>query len=261
MNMRKLTMFGVSAVLAFACVACGSNAVSEPAPEVQTEAEPAPEAQNEATPEAQNEAQPAAEPEAAETAEDETEKTTDDESGDTAKEKLPDYEYPGPELFYYVLYDYLNTHLMEKNNEDEVSIPCPIIVYEDESNRDDILVYADFRIYSYYLDGDILKTSSGGSFPGCIHLKSTDAGYEVTDMELVEDGSSYTDSAKKIFGEHYDDFTKAIADTEETERIRAQIICNYVSANGLSVTGYQDYGWDPQSLPEENTDSFYSTLD
>ena len=174
---------------------------------------------------------------------------------------LPAYEYPGPELFYLTLYDYLKTNLMPSNYDDEVSIPCPIIVYEDESNNDDIRVYGDFRIYSYYLDGDIMKTSSGGSFPGCVHLKSTDAGYEVTGMDLVEDGSGYTESARKIFGEHFDEFSKTISDSDATEKTRAQIVANYVAANNLSVTAIQDYGWDPQTLPEENIDSFYSTLD
>lgn len=173
---------------------------------------------------------------------------------------LPEYSYPGPELFYSVLYDYLKENLLGSRNEKETVIPCPVIVYTDESNNDDIRVYGNFWIYSYYLDGDIMKTSSGGSYPGCIHIKSTDAGYEVTDMEIVEDGQNYTDSAKKIFGEHYEDFVKATGDTAGTEEIRAQIIANYVAANDLSVTAYQDYGWDPVALPEENIDTFYSDL-
>ena len=173
---------------------------------------------------------------------------------------LPEYSYPGPELFYSVLYDYLKENLMDGQNENETSIPCPVIVYMDESNNDDIRVYGNFWIYSYYLDGDIMKTSSGGSYPGCIHIRSTDSGYEVTDMEVVEDGQNYTESAKKIFGEHYDDFVKVTGDSAQAEEIRAQIIANYVAANNLSVTAYQDYGWDPVTLPQENIDTFYSDL-
>ncbi len=246
-------------------------------PVAETEASP------EAEPSSETEASPEAEPAAeAATAEENTKDAAEEDNKDSENEaetsgdenadesplderhvtgSLPAYEYPGPELFYLTLYDYLGTHLMPSNYDDEVSIPCPIIVYEDESNNDDIRVYGDFRIYSYYLDGDIMKTSSGGSFPGCVHLKSTDAGYEVTGMDLVEDGSGYTESARKIFGEHFDEFSKTISDSDATEKTRAQIVANYVAANNLSVTAIQDYGWDPQTLPEENIDSFYSTLD
>jgi hypothetical protein len=76
----------------------------------------------------------------------------------------------------------------------------------------------------------------------------------------VADGSDYTPSAKKIFGDHYDDFVKLNSDQEKREEIRAQIIANYVAANNLNITCYKDYGWDPVTLPEENIDNFYSKL-
>ena len=163
-------------------------------------------------------------------------------------EALPPYEYPGPELFYSVLYSYLIDELSLYYAAADVSIPCPIIVYVDEEDKDDIKVYGNFWIFNYELNGDILENTSGGSYPGCIHMKSTDEGYEVTSMEVVEDGSNYTESAKEIFGEYYDAFVEATSDSEQTESIRAQIIANYVAANNLSITAYQDYGWDPVAL-------------
>lgn len=176
-------------------------------------------------------------------------------------EALPPYEYPGPELFYSVLYSYLIDELSPYYSEADVCIPCPVIVHVDEEDNNDIKVYGNFWIFNYDLNGDILENTSGGSYPGCIHLKSTDEGYEVISMEVVEDGSNYTESAKEIFGEYYDAFEKATSDAEQTQDIRAQIIANYVAANNLSITAYQDYGWDPVTLPEENIDSFYSTLE
>ncbi|MDD6195323.1 hypothetical protein ACTQ56_08730 [[Clostridium] aminophilum] len=176
-----------------------------------------------------------------------------------AKAALPAYEYPGPELYYTVLYDYMAKELGQYFDAADVGIPCPVIIYEDESNKEDIRVYGDFQFYNYSLDGDTLKTESGGSFPGCIHIKSTDRGYEVTGFDRVEDGSGFTASAKKIFGSHYDAYISR--DEKEAEKTRAQIIANYVAANGLAITQYQDYGWDPVKLPEENIDSFYSNLD
>lgn len=80
-------------------------------------------------------------------------------------------------------------------------------------------------------------------------------------ITLVEDGSNFTESAKKLFGDHYDKFMEVESDAEAREQIRAQIIANYVAANELSITKYQDEGWGPITLPEENIDSFYSQLD
>ena len=144
-----------------------------------------------------------------------------------------------------------------------MSIPCPIIVAEEDSDRDDIRVYGDFWIFNYDLEGDTLKNTSGGAYPGCMHFKAVDsaAGYEVTSMEVAADGSDFDESAKKIFGKHYDEFVKVNSDDKAREETRAQIIANYVAANNLSITAYQDYGWDPVPLPEENIDSFYSILD
>ena len=102
--------------------------------------------------------------------------------------------------------------------------------------------------------------TSGGNYPGALHLKSTESGYEVTGFETVEDGAGFTESAKVIFGDHYDDFMKVYSDDVEREKIRAQIISNYVAYNDLPITQFQDYGWDPAKLPEENIDTFYSNL-
>ena len=175
--------------------------------------------------------------------------------------ELPAYEYPGPELFYTVLYDYLIDEYAKNYPAADVTIPCPVIVSEDESDRSDIRVYGNFWIFNYDKNGNTLECASGGSYPGCIHVKTTDEGYEVTSMEVVEDGSGFTESAKKIFGKEYDAFMKDGEDEKLREETRAQIIANYVAANNLDITAYQDYGWDPVSLPEENIDSFYSVLD
>ncbi len=179
----------------------------------------------------------------------------------SASGKIPAYEYPGPELFFSVLYDYMIKELGSGYPQSDVCIPCPVIIEMDESDNSDIRVYGNFWIFNYDLKGDILENTSGGSFPGCIHVKSTDAGYEVTSMEVCEDGSGFDESAKKIFGKYYDKFAKDGEDEKQREQIRAQIIANYVAANNLSITAYQDYGWDPVTLPEENIDSFYSRLD
>ena len=174
---------------------------------------------------------------------------------------LPAYTYPGSELFYTVLYQYIMDEFSPHYEAADVGIPCPEIVAMDDSDPEDIRVWGDFWYFNYRLNGEVLENTSGGSYPGLIHVKSTDDGYEVTGMEIVEDGSDFTESAKKIFGEHYDKFQKLTEDTDEREKTRAQIIANYVAANALSIKSYQDSGWDPVTLPEENIDNFYGELD
>ncbi len=213
--------------------------VEEVAPE-----EPATETEEETEPE-----ETAEEPEEAE--ESEPEEPT---------EELPAYEYPGPELFYSVLYEYLIDELSQGYPEAQVCIPCPIIVAEDDSDDSDMRLYGNFLIYNYDLNGEILECESGGSYPGCIHIKNTETGYEVTSMEVVEDGAGWDESAKKIFGKHYDALIKDGENEDLIAETRAQIIANYVAANDLNITAYQDYGWDPVPLPEENIDNFYSEL-
>lgn len=193
-------------------------------------------------------------------AESEEADSTDANTFSAKTDELPDYEYPGPELFYYELYDYVED-FNEDYSEADVSIPCIQIAAEDESDKNDIKVYGNFAIYNYNLDGDTLACASGGSYPGVMHIKSTDEGYEVVSFDVVGDGSDFDESAKEIFGDKYDDFMKIYSDDEARETVRAQIISNYVFANNLDIQFYQDYGWDKKPLPEQNIDSFYSQLD
>ena len=160
-----------------------------------------------------------------------------------------------------MLYQYLIDELGENYETSDVTIPCPIIIKMDESDKEDIKIWGNFWIYNYKLNGDTLETESGGSYPGCIHMKDTGEGYEVVDFEQVPDGSDSIPTAKKIFGKYYNDYVKSNEDTNANEATRAQIIANYVFANNLEIKAYKDYGWDPVELPEENIDNFYSQLD
>lgn len=194
-----------------------------------------------------------------------TDGTTGDEqdSNPEASVTLPPYEYPGPELFYYVLYQYLIDEYSPYYEKSDVTIPCPYILAIDDSDKSNIKVWGDFWIFNYDLNGTVLENRSGGSYPGCIHMNMVDdsRGYEVTEMELVGDGSDFEPTARKIFGDHYQELIDSSADEKGRRETRAQIIANYAAANDLDITAYQDYGWDPVTLPEENIDSFYSILD
>ena len=190
----------------------------------------------------------------------ETPAQEDTQESDTTAE-LPAYEYPGPEAFYSAVYAYIVDELGSQYSQGDVCIPSINEVYLDDSDNSDIKYYAAFEVYNYTLEGDTLMTQSGGAHPGVMHLKYSEVGYEVTGFDAVADGSDFDPTAKEYFGKYYDDFMKVYSDSDAKEATRAQIIANYVAANSLNITKYQDYGWDPVELPEENIDSFYSQLD
>ncbi|MBQ9889201.1 MAG: hypothetical protein IJM41_08170 [Bacteroidales bacterium] len=125
----------------------------------------------------------------------------------------------------------------------EHCIPYCLVVASDESNPDDIRVWGDFRVENYNQSGDTLKSVSGGSHPGCMHVKKTDSGFEVTQFDAVGDGSSYTPTAKAIFGDRYEALIALGADEDTKKATRTKSILDYAEANGLQVSCYQDYGW------------------
>ncbi|MCR5747556.1 MAG: hypothetical protein K6G03_07590 [Lachnospiraceae bacterium] len=165
-------------------------------------------------------------------------------------EPLPAYTYSGKDALSKAVYEYLSTTYRSDYNvpESEATIPIVVEVAKDDKNDADIIVYGDFFINNYSKSGDTLITSSGGEYPGAIHLKKDGDTYTVTKMEVVEDGSDFEPSAKKIFGDNFDAFMKANADEKAREKARIEAIADYVKANDLDITQYQDYGWDPVKI-------------
>ncbi len=160
---------------------------------------------------------------------------------------LPAYKYGGSDALEKAVYDCV-TGLGDDYVPGEVSIPCVNVIAVDDSDAENVKVWGDFWVFNYDLNGDTLECVSGGAHPGMITLKQSGSDYEVTDMAVVEDGSKYTSSAKEIFGEYFDKFSKISSDDKAREELRAQTIRDYVSANGLAVSKYKDYGWDPVEL-------------
>ena len=144
---------------------------------------------------------------------------------------------------------YLINEFGSKYLSGEYCVPFQTVVAVDERNSDDILVWGDFWVFNYNLDGDTLKTVSGGSHPGLMHIKQTDNGFEVTSFDQVEDGSKYMPTAKKIFGDKYNNFQAINSDEQRRERHRAEVLANYVQEHNIPATKYQDYGWPVKDLP------------
>ena len=138
---------------------------------------------------------------------------------------------------------YLVNEIGKNYTEAEHCVPFHSIVDVDESNAEDILVYGDYWVFNYNQVGDTLKCVSGGNHPGLTHVRQTETGFEVTAFEQVEDGSNNLPSAKKIFGEKYDAFQAINSDEQKREKLRAEVLADYVKQHNLSVTLYQDFGW------------------
>ena len=143
---------------------------------------------------------------------------------------------------------YLTNEIGKKYAEAEYCVPFHSIVDVDESNKEDIQVWGDFWVFNYNQVGDTLKTISGGNHPGRIHVRQTDAGFEVIGFDQVADGADNLTSAKQIFGDNYDAFHAVQSDEQKREQLRAEVLADYVKAHNLTVTLYQDYGWPAKEL-------------
>lgn len=146
--------------------------------------------------------------------------------------------------------DYLVNMIGKNYAEAEYCIPCPFVVSTDDGNKDDVLVWGDFWVFNYDIAGDTLKTVSGGSHPGLMHLKKTENGFEVTGFDSVEDGAGNMESAKKIFGDNFDAFWEINSNAEKREDMRLHFIADYVKEHNLPVKLLQDFGWPAVELPE-----------
>ena len=161
---------------------------------------------------------------------------------------LPAYEYKGSDGLYKEAGDYIVKEFGSHFEKADVCVPVILKVAVDDSNEDDTVLYGDFWVQNFNQKGDILESASGGSFPGAIHFKKTGDGYEATKADICEDGSSFDSSAKKIFGDNYDDFMKVYSDDKAFSAELKKILADYVKDNDLDIRAYQDYGWDPVDL-------------
>lgn len=222
-------------------VASGTTEVSESASEVQEEIK-------EDITEAKEDVEEVKE-EVSENVEKASEEVKDATSDDAEEEHismLPDYIYKGGDPYISAISMFMIENYAGNYERCDVSIPNISIIDIDDSNADDILVWGDYWIFNYDLDGDKLVCKSGGNYPGLIHIKDN----LVTGFDIVADGSDYTESAKAIFGDRYEKFEEVNASIEEREKIRTQTISDYVKSHELNITKYQDEGWDPVTLPE-----------
>ncbi len=179
-------------------------------------------------------------------------KNAKEQPKDQAKEEVAKTEQvvPETELCNAAVNDYLVNVLGKNYAKADYCIPSPFIVSMNDGNKYDVLVWGDFWVFNYDLVGDTLKTVSGGSHPGLMHLKRNDKGYEVSLFEAVEDGAGNMESAKKIFGNNFDAFWEVNSNQEKREDIRLHFIADYVKEHNIPAKMVQDYGWPAVELPK-----------
>lgn len=179
-----------------------------------------------------------------------TEATEVDASSSDAEWAYGEYTYTGDDMIESAITFFICDELAKGYEAANVGLPVVIEVSRDESDPDDIKVWGEFEYFTYNLVGDTLETQAGGSYPGCMHIKTTDAGigYVVDHFDPVADGSDFDASAKEIFGDKYDAFMEVYSNDDLKNEKRKDFIEEYVFSHSVPATKYQDYGWDPVEL-------------
>ena len=168
---------------------------------------------------------------------------------------LPAYVYPGEDPIEGAIANALaaderaTQYLTEPGY---VTIPCPVILKTDMIDDTHAKVYGAFWILNYVKRGERLINISGGEYPAVIQMEKKDGEWQITAMEEAGNGDDYTADIERFaegdqeLEEKY--FAAGDLGAAEQQDIRTRFIREYVEANSIGVTAYQDYGWDPVQL-------------
>ena len=149
------------------------------------------------------------------------------------------------------------------NDSGAVEIPTPYIVEIDNSDKNDIKAYGDFKIYGYEMYGTIFHTKNAASNPGCFHLKEEDGKIKFVSYEFAEDGSDNYSSLLKICNNDEELVKKIFGITEdEIVKERMYYAKMYAEENNLRLSGIKDYGWPIILFNDiDNTEFVYNFFD
>ncbi len=240
--MRRKVVLAVSIIMAMSLMtACGASADTA---DVATE---------EIVTEAVEETEEETEAETEEVTEEVTEETA---SGTDGVWEYGEYTYTGDDNVIYAIDFFICDELAKGYDASDVGIPTIIEVARDDSDPEDIKVWGEFLYDTYDLVGDTMESQAGGSYPGCMHVKTTEAGcgYEVTGFDVVADGSDFDSSAKEIFGDKYDKFMEAYSDGDAKLEARKDAVDGYVKTHTVPATQFKDYGSDPIALSANSSE-------
>lgn len=156
--------------------------------------------------------------------------------------RLPQYQYNGEDQRIKAVFEQV-----KKENKDGLqgSVVIPMLkIYKIVEDEKEAKVYANFWNESYYRYGSLLKSSSGGSYPGVMHLKKTGNSYKITKVEYAQDGSALHDSILKLCKGHPGVALKMMNDVDSiSDRKIKKEVRTYVKQNHLDIKAYKDSGW------------------
>jgi len=151
------------------------------------------------------------------------------------------------QLWYDMLSHYLVAEIGSQYAQADLCVPVLMIVAQEDCETEIAWVWGEFWVFNYQIAGDTLKTVSGGSHSGLMHVcaggETADAYWSVCSFEQTEDGAGNEASARRIFGKYYDIYQNIHSHQEIREAARRKQLREYVRRHGLNVRYYQDYGW------------------
>lgn len=162
------------------------------------------------------------------------------------QQKLPEFTYVGMDFASRICTEesrILNQKMFEAQ---DVMVPAFVIADFDESNDQDIRIWANLWIFNYKLNGDNLECINGGANPCLLHVKRSSEspkGYEIFSVDEVTDGAGYQEDIRRIC-ENDEERMNILNSHEQMEEQRKQLLEMYVTNYGLPIKSYQDYGWD-----------------
>ncbi len=164
---------------------------------------------------------------------------------------LPEFAYTGKDEIMKAVCDYMQWQSIpdESRQPETVEIPAPII-YGTVKAGSRLKVFGNFWSFTYYKNGNVLENDAGGEMPACIHLKKANGSYQVVKVEKTGDGAEYQKGIEKFCKGRPDIYRKYFDEDNQIlrEKIRKELIEQYVSDNQLAIKYYHDYGWDPVPL-------------
>lgn len=160
--------------------------------------------------------------------------------------KLPQYEYTGKDQRVRAAFEEVKKENEDQDIKGSVVIPM-MYIYKIVENEKEAKIYGNFWNESYYRYGSLLKTKSGGSYPGVMHLKKTGDSYKVVKVEYSKDGSAREESIFKMCKGHPVVALKMMRDSISDRKVKKELR-TYVKQNHLDVKAYKDSGWDYVNL-------------
>ena len=168
----------------------------------------------------------------------------------TAESSLPEHAYPGNDPVEAAVANYLAGSELAaglSTEEGSVTIPAPVILRIEPSDEEHLTVYGNFWVFTFVQKDDVLHTISGSEAPGVMSLEKSGDGWTVTGLEVARDGEDYPEDIRRFCAgdkqleEAY--FASSDAKEDPAEDVIRRYIRDYVNANALPVTAYQDPYW------------------